>query len=151
MKERIFNISESEIQNLVAEPYFSRGKEYYAQGMVELKSVRLNKTKAKVLGSRIYEVVINRKAGILKAECSCPAFDDCGPCKHISATCFALLNKDYRPGKYYDKAKEIFEDMEDFLKSKSKAKLISIIMQMLLEDPDLMETFCHRNKMDFYL
>lgn len=151
MKERIFVISEDEIKFLMAEPYLSRGREYCTQGAVELKNVRIKKVKARVLGSRIYQVLIFRKEGVLKAECSCPAFDDFDPCKHISATCFALLNKEYKPGKYYDETKEMFEDMEDFLKSKSKTKLISIIMQMLLEDPDLMETFCYRNKIDFYL
>lgn len=50
MKKRVFVISADEIKFPVAEPYLTRGKEYYTEGVVELKNVRINKVKARVLG-----------------------------------------------------------------------------------------------------
>jgi len=71
----------------------SRGKEYYQTGRVHVMACAIDFIMADIAGSgQPYEVLIQwelRADGLVKAECTCPYFEDRGLCKHIWATILA--------------------------------------------------------------
>lgn len=76
---------------LVDEPYYSRGREYYASGhaRIELKTEKM--VRASCSGTSVYSVVLQRVHGRLSGSCSCPAFSSFGPCKHMAAVGLMLI------------------------------------------------------------
>jgi uncharacterized Zn finger protein len=84
------------IKGLIKEPYPSRGRDYFNKGKVEIISVDESQSKSKVAGSTVYRVTLRYDGPFLSGECSCPAFVYCGPCNHMAATGFALINLNRR-------------------------------------------------------
>ncbi len=134
------NVTLEQIKGLVEEPYFSRGEKYFKDRMIKISSVSEVEVKAKVLGSVVYAVELFLKNEQLDGRCSCPAFHDIGPCKHIAAVGIALIA--HKKGKYQasfgcvDQIDE-YEKFETVLKSKSKNELISIILRMSSSCPEI--------------
>lgn len=85
------HLTDTHISSLIEERYVQRGREYYAQGMVDLITISETKVIAKCAGTRHYKTKLELKNGVLSDECSCPAFEDFGPCKHMAAVCYASL------------------------------------------------------------
>jgi uncharacterized Zn finger protein len=83
-----------DIKGLIKEPYLSRGRDYFNKGKVQIISVNESESKSKVAGSTVYRVTLWYDGPFLSGECSCPAFVYYGPCKHMAATGFALINLD---------------------------------------------------------
>ena len=81
-----------DITDLIEEPYLSRGRDYFNQGKVQIISVDESRCKSKVIGSYVYRATLWYDGPFLSGECSCPAFVYFGPCKHMAATGFALIN-----------------------------------------------------------
>ncbi|PIR39745.1 MAG: hypothetical protein COV35_00945 [Alphaproteobacteria bacterium CG11_big_fil_rev_8_21_14_0_20_39_49] len=134
-------ITEQQLKTLIEDRYLSRGEGYFASGMVELTSVRPDKVTAKAIGTRIYDVALGLKNSTLSGSCTCPAFEDFGPCKHMAAAEFAVIannNGGYEPSEEFQWRKDEISDFEKFFKQKSKEELISIIMQLASENPELM-------------
>ncbi len=92
------NVTIEQIKKLVEEPYFSRGEKYFKDGMIKISSVSDGEVKAKVLGSVVYAVELFLMNEQLDGRCSCPAFHDIGPCKHIAAVAMTLIV--HKKGKY---------------------------------------------------
>ncbi len=71
----------------------SRGQRYFHEGRVQLGSKDGETVRAAVAGSSgDYEVLLDwsdARNGIVESSCTCPYFEDCGPCKHIWATMLA--------------------------------------------------------------
>src|SRR5690606_27116197 len=125
---------------LIDECYRQRGREYFAQGMVELIGVTETKVTAKCAGTRLYKTKLELKNGALSGECSCPAFEDFGPCKHMAAVCYAVMAKNkagYAPSEDYEWRKDECERVEKHLMKKSKTELVGMIMQIIDGEPDL--------------
>ncbi len=132
------HITPAHLENLVEERYRKRGEQYYADGIVELTSVTDKKAVAKCAGTRLYTTTINLNGNSLSGKCSCPAFDDFGPCKHMAATAYAVMNKkNYAPSEAFHDIKEMDEQLQRVLQRKTKAELIDIIYQYVADDPDL--------------
>lgn len=135
------HITFHDLKTLTEEPYFSRGRSYYQEGNVKLISVLSNQVKARVIGTRLYQVVLSRKGSHLVGTCNCPAVEDFGPCKHIAATGFALLAHlagEAIPGQGYDKKAGPFEAVEKFLSSRTKQELVTLIFQLASDFPEVM-------------
>ncbi|WCR59309.1 MAG: hypothetical protein PG978_000745 [Wolbachia endosymbiont of Ctenocephalides felis wCfeF] len=81
-----------DIEYLIKEPYLSRGRDYFNKGKVQIISVNESQSKSKVVGSTVYQVTLWYDGPLLGGECSYPAFVYYGPCKHMAATGFALIN-----------------------------------------------------------
>ena len=133
-------ITLEQIKVLVDEPYFSRGEKYFKDGMIKISSVSEREVKAKVLGSVVYAVELFLAKEGIDGRCSCPAFHDIGPCKHIAAVGIALIA--HKKGKYqasFDCADQIdeYEKFETVLKNKSKDELISIVLRMSSSCPEI--------------
>jgi hypothetical protein len=74
------------------------GAEILASGRVRILSGNQWKVEARVAGSRVYEVGLVREHDDIRVECSCPFFEDDGPCKHIWATILAADRRSYLLG-----------------------------------------------------
>ncbi len=85
------HLTDTHISALIEERYRQRGREYFLQGMVEITTVTETRVTAKCAGTRLYKTMLELKNGTLSGECSCPAFEDFGPCKHMAAACYAVM------------------------------------------------------------
>lgn len=137
-------ISIRDVKNLVNEPYFSRGTGYFEDGMVKFTSIEKTRVTAITLGTRVYETSLFIKKSGLDGACSCPAYDDYGPCKHMAATGLALIA--YKKKKYVsseeieEKAEEI-KELEKVLMKKTKAELVAMLLDFSHDNPYLFEDF----------
>lgn len=129
------------ITALLEQRYIDRGKAYFEQGMVEILHFDAAKVTSRCAGTRLYKVELALESGRLTGHCTCPAFSDFGPCKHMAATAFAAIahsKNAYQPSpRYADRASE-YDALERRLKRMTKSELIDIILQNLGEDEELM-------------
>ena len=136
-------ITKQQLEKLIDdETFMSRGTEYFYEGMVGISSITKDKVVADSIGTRLYKInLFFGKNGKLDGNCSCPAFQDYGPCKHMAATGLAVIAKnegeDYEPNEEFSCRKEEFLEIKELLNKKSKEQLIDIILQMADEDPEL--------------
>jgi uncharacterized Zn finger protein len=134
------HLTDSLIATLIDERYRERGKHYFQQGMVELTKISATQVKAKCAGTRVYKTTLKLDNGTLSGQCSCPAFTDFGPCKHMAAVAYAVMaskKAGYAPSEAYKWRKEEYKHLENQLMKKSKNELIMLIMQILDDDPNL--------------
>ncbi|MEW6233020.1 MAG: SWIM zinc finger family protein [Chloroflexota bacterium] len=124
-------LSEKTIRDWVGETSFSRGEQYFRDGMI-FNARRAGSTlKADCHGSggNAYRVRATVEDGsITAADCSCPIGGG-GHCKHVAALLFTWLNQP-------DDVREI-EDTNTALERRSKEELIALVRQMLLRVPEL--------------
>ena len=73
----------------------NRGKMYYWQSRVRVRTGSRTEVHAMVRGSRTYEVNLDWQDGSLSLDCDCEYFDSTGPCKHLWATILAADAKGY--------------------------------------------------------
>lgn len=125
------HIKESTVRRWTDEVYFQRGKNYFEQGAIYDQRRQGMMLKSKCAGTQApfyrQEVLFNSK-GIEYAECSCPIGAG-GRCKHSVALLLTWVNDP-------DSFKEV-EAMDAALEKRSKAELITLIQQMLEQEPDL--------------
>lgn len=135
-------ITTSDLTNLIDEPYLSRGQEYFQGGLVELISIGAGEVKAKAVGSRVYRVTLTNKRSRLEGQCSCPAFEDFGPCKHMAAVGFAVIasqSEGYSPSSVCREYIEQQASFEEVLLKKTKNDLVSIILRLSDYYPEVIE------------
>jgi hypothetical protein len=135
-------ITREELYSLIYEPYLSRGEAYYKEGLVELISIKPQQVDARAAGTRVYKVSLKRKGYEINGHCTCPAFEDFGPCKHMAAVGFALIKHSegtYKPSdEYFDRTK-FFNEIERSLSKQTKEALISFILRLITDYPEIME------------
>jgi uncharacterized Zn finger protein len=118
-----------------------RGEQIIQEGSLVLQHIEQNNISAYAFGTSIYHVILSRKNNILTGTCTCPAFIDFGPCKHMAAAGLARLTPGYQPDELYWKQKENFEHILRFLEKQSKDKLVHIIMQCIGQHPEMLDLF----------
>ena len=74
---------------------YVRGEAYHRHGRVEILAVEPRRVLAQVAGTEDYRVNLLGKGETIKGECTCPAFDDYGFCKHMVATALAANEADH--------------------------------------------------------
>ncbi|KWX78209.1 SWIM zinc finger family protein [Paenibacillus jilunlii] len=83
-----------DIRDTCGDTFYKRGKNYYEAGRVRnlVYDEMENCYTAEVKGSKSYEVRIefDEEAFIVDSDCTCPAFEDYGSCKHVAATLVAI-------------------------------------------------------------
>jgi superfamily II DNA or RNA helicase len=67
----------------------SRGRAYYADGLVVLNTVQPGRVTANVRGTQVYDVAIRMNGSRTDFECDCPYAEDNWICKHVWATLLA--------------------------------------------------------------
>lgn len=131
-----------DIRDLVKKTYLSRGRDYFKKGAVKIKSDKDSCVKSEVVGTDVYQVVLKHNGQYLNGKCSCPAYKNYGPCKHMAATCFTVIHsdrKEYRKSLGY--SDNIYEqaNCKKLLLKKEKKDLVSIIMSFSGEHPEITE------------
>jgi uncharacterized Zn finger protein len=76
---------------------FTRGEAYHRDGRVKILAVEPRRVLAQVAGTEDYSVNLIGKGETIKGECTCPAFDDYGFCKHMVATALTANEVDQGP------------------------------------------------------
>jgi uncharacterized Zn finger protein len=77
------------LKDIAGEASFARGQSYHRDGNVQLLAVESARVVARVSGTEDYRTVLVGHGATIDGECSCPAFEDRGFCKHMVAVGFA--------------------------------------------------------------
>jgi tetratricopeptide (TPR) repeat protein len=77
------------VRDLAGEKVFARGEAYHRGGQVAVLSIEPERVLAQVAGTDDYRTVLMGRGKVIDGECTCPAFDDWGFCKHMVATALA--------------------------------------------------------------
>jgi uncharacterized Zn finger protein len=133
-------LTHDQISALIEERYIERGRAYVEAGLLELTEVTPARVTARCAGTKVYRVTLTLKGKRLSGDCTCPAFDEFGPCKHMAATGLAVMaqaNKGYTPGGIFLARKKAVTAIERKLMRMSKAELIELIMDLVPDEADL--------------
>lgn len=77
------------VRELAGGKVFARGEDYHRSGQVLILSIEPGRVLAQVAGSEDYRTELTGRGDDIDGECSCPAFEDWGFCKHMVATALA--------------------------------------------------------------
>lgn len=77
------------LRDLSGEKVFARGQSYYRDGQVRILDLEAHRVLAQVAGTEDYRTVLAGQGQEIDGECSCPAYEDWGFCKHMVATALA--------------------------------------------------------------
>ena len=119
---------------LAGDKVFTRGKDYYRDGAVEILSIDRGRVLARVEGTDDYRTEITGRGTQIGGECSCPAFGDWGFCKHMVATALAANAAGNPPEA---EGADPLSRIRDHLKVKSVDALVQIIIDLAERDPTL--------------
>jgi uncharacterized Zn finger protein len=115
------------LRNLAGEKVFARGKEYHRGGQVEILFIEPRRVVAQVAGTEDYRTVMTGAGKSISGECSCPASEQWGFCKHMVAV--ALAANDAKAG-----AGGTLERIRGNLKSKDVDALVEMIVNLAERD-----------------
>lgn len=77
------------VRGLAGNKVFARGEAYHRSGQVRILALEPRRVLARVAGTEDYLVELTGAGEDIGGECSCPAFEDWGFCKHMVATALA--------------------------------------------------------------
>jgi uncharacterized Zn finger protein len=110
---------------------FVRGEVYHREGRVEILVIEPRRVLARVTGTEDYRVNLLGKGETIKGECTCPAFDDYGFCKHMVATALAANESDRGPDSSTAGA---LARIRAHLAGKPNASLVAMIVELAERD-----------------
>jgi uncharacterized Zn finger protein len=113
---------------------FLRGEAYHREGRVEILAVEPRRVLAQVTGTEDYRVNLLGRGETIKGECTCPAFDDSGFCKHMAATALAANELDRGPEREGGGA---LARIRAHLEDKPNRVLVAMIVELAERDPAL--------------
>jgi tetratricopeptide (TPR) repeat protein len=111
---------------------FARGEAYHRDGEVEILSIKPGRVLAQVAGTEDYRTELRGNGKDIDGDCSCPAFEDWGFCKHMVATALAANDLPAEGD-----GSGALDRIRDHLKQKGVDALIEMIMEVVELDPDL--------------
>jgi len=140
--DSIKEITEEDIEELFDGRIFSRGEEYFQEGLVDsVEMIDNNTIMGIVLGNDRYEVTISLDSEEdIICDCTCPYDFNC---KHAVALLLQWIsvkknfnkNKTYLKDQSVNKTEE--EPIEEIILKKSKDELASLVLEMLNRNPEL--------------
>ncbi len=113
---------------------FVRGEAYHREGRVEILAIEPRRVLARVTGTEDYRVNLLGGGETIRGECTCPAFEDYGFCKHMVATALAANEFDRGPEPV---AVGALARIRAHLANKSNGVLVSMIVELAERDPAL--------------
>jgi uncharacterized Zn finger protein len=113
---------------------FARGEAYHRDGRVEILAIEPRRVLAQVAGTEHYRVNLLGAGETIRGECSCPAFDDYGFCKHMVAAALAANESDR--GSESAGAGALAR-IRTHLAGKPNAALVAMIVELAERDPVL--------------
>ena len=121
------------LREVAGEKIFLRGQAYFRDGRVEILFIGPEHVRARVAGREYYRTVIKGRGKRFAGECSCPAYEDWGTCKHIVATALAV-----NAGEGVDKELAAAQErIRNDLKSRPADALVEMILEYAEMDPEL--------------
>ncbi len=130
-------LTKRQLLELVEEPFFSRGETLCKEGMIEILRDEEDILQASVLGNKVYSPVLALSEGELQGMCTCTAFREYGPCKHIAAAGLAMIaheKEDYEPSPEYHNRIALYDRIADALEEKEHAELVDLLMILINTD-----------------
>jgi tetratricopeptide (TPR) repeat protein len=121
------------LRELAGEKVFARGAAYHRDGQVEILSIKPRRVLAQVAGTEDYRTELRGDGEDIDGECSCPAFEDLGFCKHMVAT--GLAANDLPAGE--GDGSGALARIRDHLKEKGVDALVEMILDLVERDPAL--------------
>ncbi|WP_300781463.1 SWIM zinc finger family protein [Enhydrobacter sp.] len=121
------------LRKLAGAKVFGRGEDYHADGQVEILSLEPDRVLAQVAGSDDYRTVLVGRGRKIGGECSCPAFEDWGFCKHMVATALAANEV----GDDAAESRGALARIRAHLKGKGTDALVDLIVDLADRDPVL--------------
>lgn len=119
-----------------------RGYDYYLDGCVEDLRITPNRIKAVVKGTDFYHVEIKLNGNqIIGMSCDCPYAQDGHNCKHMAAVLYDWERNATHP----------VIDNSKLVKEASEEDVRSFLIQVLDDDPSLVETFKQYTQNEFSL
>jgi tetratricopeptide (TPR) repeat protein len=120
--------------DLAGDKVLARGQAYFRDGSVEILSLERSRVLARVAGTRDYRTVLTGQGTAIGGECSCPAFERDGFCKHMVAVALAV---NAAPGSGAAEGAGTITQIRDYLKDKDVDALVKMIVDLAEEDPAL--------------
>lgn len=122
------------LRELAGDRSFARGKDYFRDGCVQILSLSSKRVVAEVSGTEDYRTALTGRGKDVDGECSCPAFEDQGFCKHMVATALAVnAAGDGAEGE----ADAALSRIRAHLKAKPADQLVEMILDLAEEHPEL--------------
>ena len=119
-----------------------RGYDYYFDDRVEDLHINSNRIKAVVHGTDFYHVEIKLKGNqIIGMSCDCPYAQDGHNCKHMAAVLYEWQLRETHP----------VIDNSKLVKEASEEDVQSFLINLLYDNPDLVETFKQYTQNEFSL
>lgn len=118
------------LRRRVGDKAFARGEAYHHDDRVDLLSVEPNRVLAQVEGSEDYQVELHGRGKTFDGECSCPAFEDWGTCKHMVAVALAVNESGD------DDSAGAVSRIRDHLMKKKVDALVEMIIRIATQKPD---------------
>ena len=78
------------LEKIAGEKVFARGEVYHRSGQVQLLAIEPGRVLAQVEGTEDYRTELTGGGDRIGGNCSCPAFEDWGVCKHMVAVALAV-------------------------------------------------------------
>jgi uncharacterized Zn finger protein len=119
------------LRALAGEKVFARGEEYHRDGLVEILALEPGRVLAQVSGTEDYRTVVTGRGTEIGGECSCPAIEDWGFCKHLVA---AALAANAAAGDAETDGVDALSRIRDHLRKKSVDELVAIIADLAEQD-----------------
>jgi len=131
------NLTLAQLQRYVDQRYVDRGRGYFEQGLVVLNEVSDNRVQATCSGERVYKTTLTEQGGHLDGDCTCPTFEDFGPCKHIAATALAVMAS--RKGMYAASNEAVeradgYRAIREHLLEMEKSDLVDFVLRIADEE-----------------
>jgi uncharacterized Zn finger protein len=121
------------LRELAGAKVFARGAVYHRDGQVEILSMTPARVLAQVAGTEDYRTELTGHGEDIDGECSCPAFEDWGFCKHMVAT--ALAANDVAGGELDGSG--VLDRIRGHLKEKGVDALVEMVMEFVERDAAL--------------
>jgi uncharacterized Zn finger protein len=112
---------------------FARGEAYQRSGQVAILSFDAARVVARVSGGEDYRTVVTGAGAAIGGECSCPAYEDSGFCKHMVAVALAA-----NAAAGDDPPPDPLEPIRDHLRSQEPAALVALLLDLAERDPALL-------------
>ena len=120
------------LKNLAGDRVYARGETYFHNGLVAILSIEPDRVIARVAGTENYRTVLAGRAAAVGGECSCPAFERDGFCKHMVAV--ALAANDAVASGRTDIGGTLAQ-VRRYLESRDVDSLVEMIIEQAERDP----------------
>ena len=122
------------LREIAGDKVFGRGQAYHRDGQVEILAIERGRVVARVAGTEDYRTELTGRGEDIGGECSCPAFEDWGFCKHMVATALAA---NAQGGEADAEGVGAFARIREHLEQQGIAALVEMILGLAERDPAL--------------